>query len=74
MLIRLRDNQNKLFIKDYLDIDFDMSVSKKGDEYFVKVNRQYTLDDVFKTEEAAEGAMLTLADNRDQLENEIRHY
>lgn len=74
MLIKLRDSKNKLLVKDYLDIDFDMSVEKEGDKYVVKVNRQYKVDDVFQTEKDAEDAMMTLANNRNQLEDEIRNY
>lgn len=74
MLINLRDKNGKLLIKDYLDVDFDMSVEKKADKYYVAVNRVYRLDEEFETEDVAELAMLAVAKARNSLENELREY
>lgn len=35
MLINLRNKEGKLMVKDVLDIDFDMSVEKKNNKYFL---------------------------------------
>ena len=40
MLINLRDKKNKLFIKDILDIEFDMCVEEKDNKYYVAVNKK----------------------------------
>lgn len=74
MLINLRDKNKKLVIKDYLDIDFDMSVEKEGNKYYVAVNHKYRLDEEFRSEEAAEKGMLEIARARNTLENELREY
>lgn len=74
MLIRLRDKENKLVIKDYLDIDFNMKIEQRGKEYFVKVNRSYYLDSSFENETEAENAMVQVADCRNGLEQELRNY
>ena len=41
MLINLRNNAEKLVVKDILVIDFDMSVEEKNNRYIINVNRQY---------------------------------
>lgn len=74
MLISLKDKNKKLVVKDILDIDFDMSVEQENDKYFVQVNRQYQLKDVYNTEEEAEEMMLKIADIRNDLENELRNF
>ena len=47
MLINLRDQNNKLVIKDVLDLDFDMSVEQAEDKYYVNINHKYRLDEEF---------------------------
>ena len=37
MLINLRNNAEKLVVKDILDIDFDMSVEEKNNRYISKI-------------------------------------
>lgn len=74
MLIKLRDNNNKLVIKDCLDIDFDMSVTTRNGKYKVQINRLYFLDGEFDSEEDAEDSMTNIANARNKLENELREY
>ena len=74
MLINLRDKAKKLVVKDILDIDFDMSVEPDGNKYYVKINHIYRLDGEFNELSEAEDHMLSLANARNQLENELRHY
>ncbi len=54
-------------VKDVLDIDFDMSVEKKNNKYFLNINREFTLDGEFNSEKAAETQMLAIADSRNRL-------
>ena len=74
MLIRLRDNKNKLHIKDMLDIDFDMTVKQDGSKYYVQVNRRYRLDETFEKEDDAEERMIFVAECRNQQEEELKNY
>lgn len=74
MLINLRNKEGKLMVKDVLDIDFDMSVEKKNNKYFLNINREFTLDGEFNSEKAAEAQMLAIADSRNRLEAELFSY
>lgn len=74
MLINLRNKEGKLMVKDVLDIDFDMSVEKKNNKYFLNINREFTLDGEFNSEKAAETQMLAIADSRNRLEAELFSY
>lgn len=74
MLLKLKDKQNNVVIKDMLDIDFDMSVEGEGEEYFVNVNKRWRLMDSFRTKDEAIKYMILVADNRNQLENELRNF
>lgn len=74
MLISLRDKNNKMVIKDYFDIDFDMNVVHADGKYYVAVNKHFRLNDSFGSESAAEEAMLKIMEARNALEQEIRNY
>lgn len=74
MLITLRDENQKLLVKDMLDIDFDMAVEEKNGKFYVMVNRRYRFDEEFKREDVAEHRMLEIARARNNLENELRDY
>ena len=74
MLISLRDKNNKLIIKDYFDLDFDMSVFEAKGKYYISINKHYRLNDEFPNEGAAEEAMLRIMNARNTLEQEIRNY
>lgn len=74
MLLTLRDKNNKLVVKDMLDIDFDMSVEKEKDKFYVSVNHNLKLSDEFTSETEAEEIMLSIADARNNLENELKNY
>ena len=74
MLINLRDKENKLFIKDILDIEFDMCVKEQGHKYYVAVNNKYRYDMEFESEDAAEDQMILIANARNNLENELKNY
>lgn len=76
MLINLREKKSdKLLVKDYLDVDFDMVVEETlVGKFVVSVNKTYRLDDQFISRQDAEDAMLKVMDNRNQLENEFRDF
>lgn len=74
MLISLRDKDKKLIVKDMLDIDFDMSVEKEDNKYVVMINPLYRLAEEFQEQDEAESRMLSIADERNRLENELRNY
>lgn len=74
MLISLRDKEKKLVVKDMLDIDFDMSVERDDEQYYVKVNPNYRLDEVFKKEADAEKRMIEIASARNNLETDLINY
>lgn len=74
MLISLKDKKDNLLVKDMLDIDFDMSVSKEGDKYYINVNPLYRLAESFTRKEDAENEMLSIARSRNNLEDELRNY
>lgn len=74
MLINLRDKKNNLVVKDILDIDFDMSVEEENGKFYIGVNRSYRIDEEFLIKSAAEERMLTVADIRNNLEEELRNY
>lgn len=71
MLIKLRDNDEQLVVKDILDIDFDMSVFQKDGKYCVKINAKYRLDEQFDNQEDAESQMLMVTDTRNKEEAEL---
>lgn len=72
MVIGVRNSKGELKIKDLLDINIDMSVERKESVYYVKVSKNYYLDDKYANEEEAEKAMYAIANIRNQLENELR--
>lgn len=74
MLITVKDENKKIFVKDILDIDFDMSVDEKDNKYYVNVNKKYQLPESFENEEDAVEQMLKIATIRNGLENELRNY
>lgn len=74
MLINLRDKRNKLFIKDILDIEFDMCVEEKDNKYYVAVNKKYRYDMEFENEDDAENQMILIANARNNLEHELKNY
>lgn len=74
MLINVRDKNGKLLVKDMLDIDFDMSIEDENSNYYVRINRQYRLDEIFQNEKSAEEKMCYIAAARNSLENELRNY
>lgn len=74
MLITLKNNDNKLIVKDMLDIDYDMYVEKVGKKYQVFVNSKYRLSEDFNSEDDAVDAMLSTANSRNALETELRNY
>ena len=73
MLITVKDENKKIFVKDILDIDFDMSVDEKDNKYYVNVNKKYQLPEVFENEEDAVEQMLKIATIRNGLENDLRN-
>ncbi len=73
MLINLRNNAEKLVVKDILDIDFDMSVEEKNNRYIINVNRQYSCAEEYDNEKDAESRMLQIAEMRNDLETELRN-
>lgn len=75
MLLKLRCvSDNKLVIKDYLDIDFDMKVTVIDDNYRVMVNDLYLLDETYSNKDAAEKSMIEVAEKRNEIEEELRFY
>ena len=74
MLISLRDKNNKLVVKDFFDIDFDMMITEEDEKYYIEINRHFRLNDSFGTESAAEEAMLRIMEARNTLEQEIRNF
>ena len=74
MLISLKNSDEKLVVKDMLDIDFDMSVEKKNNKYVINVNRQYHYAEEFDDEKEAEAKMLAIASARNDLETELKNY
>ena len=74
MLISLRNNDGKLIVKDYQDLDFDMSIEKEEDKFFVKINSQYKVDVVFQNEKDAEECMRTIVNVRNKLEEDLLQY
>ena len=73
MLINLRNNAEKLVVKDILDIDFDMSVEEKNNRYIINVNRQYSCAEEYDNEKDAESRMLQISEMRNDLETELRN-
>lgn len=73
MLINLRNNDEKLVVKDILDIGFDMSVEEKNNRYIINVNRQYCCAEEYDNEKNAESRMLQIAEMRNDLETELRN-
>lgn len=74
MLIPVKNKRGDLKVKDILDIDFDMSVESDGEDFVVKINRQYWDTGKFKTQKDAEKQMLSLAEMRNTLESELRDW
>ena len=74
MLIVLKDKKEKIVVKDILDIDFDMSVEEVNKKYYVNINRNYRLDEEFLTQNDAVDRMLSIANNRNILEQELRSF
>ena len=74
MLISLRDKQSNLVVKDILDIDFDMEIEEKNDEFVVKINSKYVFFEIFQTKREAEEQILTLVQKRNSLEDDLKNY
>ena len=76
MLINLKEKNNKkLVVKDYLDVDFDMTVEEiKKDRFVININKKYTFADEYNTKEEAEDVMIEIMENRNQLEHEYRKF
>ncbi|MBR1633785.1 MAG: hypothetical protein IJ682_01845 [Lachnospiraceae bacterium] len=74
MILTLRNDSGKLKAKDMLDLNMDMSVVQKKGKYYVKINRTYVLGQEYDTEDEAEGALASLVQTRNDLENELRLY
>jgi len=74
MLINVRDNEGNLYVKDVLDIDFDMNIKEKGGQYVVYVSNKYYIDNKFSKKADAESEMLRVADCRNKLEDELRSW
>lgn len=75
MLIHLRNKENRLVIKDILDIDFDMSVELSNNgKYYINVNKIYRLDEEFNSQDNAEERMVYIANVRNNLEAELSNY
>lgn len=74
MIIRLRNKKMELRAKDILDISMDMSIVEKDRKYYVKVNKNYYLDETFEDKKQAEDALIGLSNARNELENELRMY
>lgn len=73
MLITLRKKKtNELVVKDYLDIDFDMSVveddSNHNHYYVVKINQMYISNEKFRSRKEAEDYMVEISEARNTLE------
>lgn len=71
MLITLKDNKNKLVVKDILDIDFDMSVESKKGKYYVVVNSSYRCEEEYEDEDDAIDQMRHIVNVRNRLEAEL---
>jgi len=76
VLINLKEKNNKkLVVKDYLDVDFDMTVEEiKKDRFVININKKYTFADEYNTKEEAEDVMIEIMENRNQLEHEYRKF
>lgn len=76
MLINLKErNSKKLVVKDYLDVDFDMTVEENGkDKYVININKKYTFATEYTTRGDAEDEMIEIMNNRNQLEHEYREF
>ena len=76
MLINLREKEsNDLVIKDYLDVDFDMYIEESNNnEFMIRVNKKYRLDDTFDSRQDAEYEMLKIMKNRNRIEHEIMDF
>lgn len=71
MLITLKDNKNKLVVKDILDIDFDMSVEGEKGKYYVVVNSTYRCEEEYEEEDDAIDQMRHIVNVRNRLEAEL---
>ena len=76
MLINLKEkSNNKLVVKDYLDIDFDMAVEEiKKERFVININKKYTYAVEYNTIEEAEDAMIAIMNNRNHLEYEYKDF
>jgi len=76
VLINLKEkSNNKLVVKDYLDIDFDMAVEEiKKERFVININKKYTYAVEYNTIEEAEDAMIVIMKNRNHLEYEYKDY
>ena len=75
MLINLRDDTNRLVVKDMLDIDFDMFVELANNgKYYININKKYRLDEEFDNQSGAEERTKHLAYVRNNLEDELRSW
>ena len=60
--------------RTYYYIGIDMSVVENNKEYYVSVNRKYTLDEMFINESDAEERLIEIANIRNSLEEELKNY
>jgi len=76
VLINLKEkSNNKLVVKDYLDIDFDMAVEEiKKERFVININKKYTYAVEYNTIEEAEDAMIAIMNNRNHLEYEYKDF
>lgn len=74
MLISVRDKDGNLYVKDMLDIDFDMHIKEKDGKYVIYVSNRYYLDEFYSKKNDAESEMIRLADCRNKLEDELRSW
>ena len=76
MLINLKEkSNNKLVVKDYLDIDFDMEVEEiKKERFVININNKYSYAVEYNTIKEAEDAMIAIMNNRNHLEYEYKDF
>jgi len=74
MLLVLENDNGDTVVKDFLDINFDMSISEEKGRFYVCVNRMYKLPESYPSKEKAIEKMLTIADCRNNLEEELRNF
>ena len=71
MILTIKDSRGQLLAKDILDIDFDMSVSRVGEEYILNLNQNYIFSENFGSREEAEEQMMRIVDSRNSIEAKL---